>query len=68
LKGHLSLRYDVIADIFLTRVPRRHTWETDQYSEAFGIFVNCQMEIPVFFTRTVPEFNTIIDAFMEELS
>ena len=54
--------------MFLTRVPRRHTWETDQYSKAFGIFVKYQMKILIFFTETVPEFNAVVNAFIEELS
>jgi len=68
MKSYLPLRYDVVVDMFFTMVPRKYIQETCQWSKSLGIFVDCQMEIPVFFTRIVPKFNAIVDVIMKELS
>jgi len=60
LESYFPVTNDVVAFIFLAKVPRVFGWEKQYYIEQFGFNVNAFVKDPLAFTWAFPELNCFL--------
>jgi len=67
LESYFPVTNDVVAFIFLAKVPRVFGWEKQYYIEQFGFNVNAFVKDPLAFTWAFPELNCILVMTVKEI-